>query len=148
MMYSEFLKLANLTENDIGWYYYTSDIEPAYREMPDDIVKDKQAFVKWWKANTALCKWISNKVQELESMEQDFKEKVEEAAKAKKEVEERQATIETIVNANTELSNAVYRLQLRAAFAPEKLTDEMRLKMWDSYEDNKLAAIQDGIIKG
>ena len=32
MMYSEFLKLANLTENDIPFDVYTHEIELAYRE--------------------------------------------------------------------------------------------------------------------
>lgn len=152
MMYSEFLKLANLTENDIPFDVYTHEIELAYRDMPDEIVKDKQAFVKWWKGNRELCRWISQKVLDLDMMNSAYARDEKKIAglveKHDQETKDFDNRIETMVEQNCDLGKQVHELKLRAAFAPDALINDVRLEIFPNYEVEKACAVAYGIIKG
>ena len=148
MMYSEFLKLANLTENDIPFDVYTNEIELAYRDMPDEIVKDKQAFVKWWKANRELCRWISKRVADADTMTKEYCKEANARKEAEKAIAERDTRINALTKDNEQIAKKLVVIKLRAAFAPEVLTKDMKLLFFDNYEEAKRVAIENGIIKG
>lgn len=148
MMYSEFLKLANLTQEDIPFDVYTHEIELAYRDMPDEIVKDKQAFVKWWKGNRELCRWISKRVADADTMSSEYCKETKARKEAEKAIADHINRLNALTKDNEQIAKKLVVIKLRAAFAPEELTKEMKILFFDNFEEAKRVAIENGIIKG
>lgn len=64
MNYNEFITISKENMNDITFEVYSKEIEPCYNWLPE--VNSKQDFIKWWKKNKDLCRWISNVLVQLE----------------------------------------------------------------------------------
>lgn len=64
MNYNEFITLSKESMNDITYEVYSKEIEPCYNWHPE--INSKQDFIKWWKANKDMCRWISNLLTQLE----------------------------------------------------------------------------------
>jgi len=152
MMYNEFLTIAGLKEDEVSFEVYSKEIEPAYREMPFDLTNDKKVFAKWWKANRELCRWISQKVLDLDMMNSAYARDEKKIAglveKHDQETKDFDNRIETMVEQNCDLGKQVHELKLRAAFAPDALINDVRLEIFPNYEVEKACAVAYGIIKG
>lgn len=152
MMYNEFLTIAGLKEDEVSFEVYSKEIEPAYREMPFDLTNDKKAFAKWWKSNRELCRWISQKVLDLDMMNSAYARDEKKIAglveKHDQETKDFDNRIETMVEQNCDLGKQVHELKLRAAFAPDALINDVRLEIFPNYEVEKACAVAYGIIKG
>lgn len=64
MNYNEFIAISKENMNDITYEVYSKEIEPCYNWLPE--VNSKQDFIKWWRKNKDLCRWISNVLVQLE----------------------------------------------------------------------------------
>ncbi|MBO7714739.1 MAG: hypothetical protein J6S85_14270 [Methanobrevibacter sp.] len=64
MNYNEFITISKESMNDITFEVYSKEIEPCYNWHPS--INNKQDFIKWWKANKDMCRWISNLLTQLE----------------------------------------------------------------------------------
>jgi chromosome segregation ATPase len=64
MNYNEFITISKENMNDITYEVYSKEIEPCYNWHPS--INSKQDFIKWWKANKDMCRWISNLLTQLE----------------------------------------------------------------------------------
>ena len=68
MNYDEFIHISGESYNDISPDQYKYEIEPAYMNLPDKIVKDKESFCKFWSKNRELCKFISEQHAKIYSL--------------------------------------------------------------------------------
>jgi chromosome segregation ATPase len=64
MNYNEFISISKESMNEVTYEVYSKEIEPCYNWMPN--VVDKKEFIKWWKGNKDMCRWISNLLTQLE----------------------------------------------------------------------------------
>lgn len=64
MNYNEFISISKESTTEITYEVYSKEIEPCYNWMPN--VTSKQDFIKWWKKNKDMCRWISNILTQLE----------------------------------------------------------------------------------
>ena len=79
MMYHEFLELLKATPSDVTYEQYKDEIEPCYMFSAPEMFKDKQEFIKWWKKNKGICKFISITLNSLEASQKevsDLKQKL------------------------------------------------------------------------
>ena len=156
MMHNEFIELSGAKHT--SFEYYTNYIEPAYQMSPDNMFKDKQEFVDWWKKNKNICEWIcslilrnTNAIKDMKGTQEELKElkkandnlctciekKEEEVDKAKKE----------LLDARMELLEKIEILELKIAFTPDDIVKQIRWEFFEHYEERKQDAISRGIIK-
>jgi len=64
MNYNEFISISKESMNEVTYEVYSKEIEPCYNWHPE--INSKQDFIKWWKANKDVCRWISNLLTQLE----------------------------------------------------------------------------------
>ena len=79
MMYHEFIELLKATPADVTYEQYKNEIEPCYMFSSPEMFKDKQGFIKWWKKNKGVCKFISVALNSLEASQKevsDLKQKL------------------------------------------------------------------------
>ena len=159
MMYKEFLDISGVDYNEYTGDYYMNSIEPVYQCSPETMFKDKKDFVGWWKKNIAICAWFCKVLKIKDNMQKDMKGMYERQHEleasimtAKRDNEELLKEIEAqkeyIEQLEKSRESAIYAMQLRIAFAPDKFIEEMRLRFFPKYEEAKRDAINQGIIKG
>ena len=159
MMYKEFLDISGVNYNEYTGEDYMNSIEPVYQCSPESMFKDKRDFVGWWKKNISICAWFCKVLKMKDNMQKDMQgmceQKVELEAKIAEQakvIEDMKKSIEEHVKFEKELEtsrdDALYALQLRIAFAPDRTMNEMRLLFFPKYEEAKQDAINQGIIYG
>lgn len=159
MMYKEFLDISGEDYNITTGDHYMNDIEPVYQCSPEELFKDKRDFVSWWKKNKAICKWFCKVLKMKDNLQKDMQGMCEQKVELEAKIAEQYKTIEALkrelaeqkeyaneLKANTD--NALYAMQLRIAFAPDRTINEQRLRFFPEYEEAKRDAINLGIING
>ena len=146
MNYDEFIHISGESYNDISVEQYHNEIEPAYMALPDSFLKSKEDFCKWWSRNRELCKFISKQNKTVYELGKQV-------SSTSKTLQDTQAQLTDANNSIKNYRDTIYKigtekmvLMLRAAFAPEKLRDEMRLLFFDDYDEHYKAAKANGII--
>lgn len=159
MMYKEFLDISGEDYNITTGDHYMNDIEPVYQCSPEELFKDKRDFVGWWKKNKAICKWFCKVLKMKDNMQKDMQGMCEQREELNAKIAKQALTIEALKKEieqqkeytdelETSRESAIYAMQLRIAFAPDKFIEEMRLRFFPKYEEAKRDAINHGIIKG
>lgn len=159
MMYNEFLTLSGANYNEITGEYYMKFIEPVYQCSPEEMFKDKQDFINWWKKNKEICKWMSTILRQKANTEHNVKELTVEIAQLREIIYEQKTTINKLESDIEEhklheeeleksKEEAIYSLRLSIAFAPDKTMNDLKLYFFPKYEEAKKDAIEQGIIKG
>jgi len=146
MNYDEFIHISGESYNDISPDQYKYEIEPAYMNLPDKIVKDKESFCKFWSKNRELCKFISEQHAKIYSLAKQVASASKNAQDLQAQLTDANAIIKNLENTNIKVGRENNILRLRAAFAPEKLVKEMRLAFFEEYEAFKANAKELGII--
>jgi len=146
MNYDEFIHISGESYNDISVETYHNDIEPAYMALPGWICKDKETFCKWWSKNRELCTFISAQHRQNYELGKQVASASKNAQDLQAQLTDANAIIKNLENTNIKLGRDNNILRLRAAFAPEKLVNEMRLAFFEEYEAFKANAKELGII--
>lgn len=169
MMYNEFLEISGEDYNVTTGEIYMYEIEPVYQCSPESMFKSKQDFIKWWKNNKELCKWMSSVLRMKDNMQKDMdgmmRQKVELEEKnhelemkingLEQDVEEKDNYIkerekywkEQMDAVQLKANEEILTLKVRALFAPDELIKELKLAMFDNYESIKKFAVEKGIVK-
>lgn len=159
MMYNEFLTLSGVNYNEITGEYYMKFIEPVYQCSPEEMFKDKQDFINWWKKNKELCKWMSSVLRSKDEIQKELKKSVEQKTELEITIQDKQIEINGlnqdieekdlfIKELEKSKEDAIYSLRLSIAFAPDKTMNDLRLYFFPKYEEAKKDAIEQGIING
>lgn len=158
MMYKEFLDISGVNYNEITGEYYMNFIEPVYQMSPNDMFKDKKAFIKWWKENKKMCEWMSsilrskeNLIKDMKGTQDELKKSMEENNKLSIAIEKKDEEMikmrETAWDERSKLLEKIEELELKIAFTPDAIVREIRWEFFEHYEERKQDAISRGIIK-
>lgn len=146
MNYDEFIHISGESYNDVSIQQYQKEIEPAYMALPVEIVKDKEAFCKWWNKNRELCAFISKQYTQIYELGKQLASTSATLQEKDAQLKDANDVIKNQFKTTEKLGREVTILKLRAAFAPEKLTNQMRLAFFEEYEEAKKTAKEYGII--
>jgi len=146
MNYDEFIHISGESYNDISLEQYHKEIEPAYMALPDIIVSNKEQFCKFWAKHRLLCKFISEQYTQIYELGKQVASASKNAQDLQAQLTDANAIIKNLEKTNIKLGRDNNILRLRAAFAPEKLVNEMRLAFFEEYEAFKANAKELGII--
>lgn len=146
MNYDEFIHISGESYNDISVEQYHKEIEPAYMALPDSLIKSKEDFCKFWSKNPELCKFISQQYETIYSLGKQVSSASKNAQDLQAQLTDANAIIKNLEKTSQKFGRDIQHLRLRAAFAPEKLVNEMRLYYFEEYENAKATAKELGII--